>query len=300
MISTRIASAVVVFLGAPALAAGQQRECTLAIRGTTSVTTSRSITVSSVAGRSDPCVDSPVAGEICRATIPCEAKDAVLTVVAPNFKKYRRNIPALAFQAGASAVDLGQIRLQPSELPSVAQVIRSATSAQTVAFRVVLKNPLKREVFVRAVKVSAEREGRNVSCAVGGKATFVLNDKIQLEASAGQVLATGSFQETTRGVGFDVAANGTASVNLCGGHATLSLELPTAFTIPASAYSAVDFILPSRFNVRIVRSSRPGAEAYAAVLSSASAYDNYVFAFTTDREEELEIVARYSGGRVVR
>ena len=87
-------------------------------------------------------------------------------------------------------------------------------------------------------------------------------------------------------------------MNLCDGAATLSLELPAAFTIPAGAYSAVDVILPRRFNIKFVGSSRPAAaDRYADYLSSPSAYDRYVFAFTTDREEELEIVARYSGRR---
>jgi|SRR5215467_7926196 len=235
--------------------------------------------------------------DLCEARISCDAKEALLTVIAPNFKKYTRNLVGLVFRDGTAQVDIGQVRLQPSELPTVVQVVRSSAQDGSVRFQIVLHNSLKREVFVQSVAFDARR-GREpglVGCAVGGVAVFRVDNIIRLSAHGGKVLASGSFQEMTQGAGFTIGAQGEVSLNLCGGEADFFLRLPTAFTIPQEEYSAVEIRLPARFNLEFVKESPPMGRAghAAAELSDPLAYDRYVFRFTTTRTEELEIVGSY-------
>jgi hypothetical protein len=261
-------------------------------------------------------------GTLCYAPLSCDTKQALFTISAPGFKRYSRNLAQLKFESASNAsglmkraftdIDIGSIELVPSELPKVLQVIRSQASTGSVRFEVILHNQLDREFFVQRLTFNAERERNDVKCgAAGGLANFQVSDRLTIAAKEGEFLKGSSeFQELTRGPGFSVKAEGRISYKGCGGEATLSLAMPTAFTIPAKEYSAIEIRLPGHFNVQFDRSSssldfqksrlafdfqKSSWQKYPdSLVSNVLDYDRYVFRLMIAETDESEVVGIYS------
>jgi hypothetical protein len=193
-------------------------------------------------------------------------------------------------------------------------VIRSQASDGSVRFEIVLHNQLEREFFVQHLTFDAEIEGEaigRIACAVGGIADFQVSDRFTIAAKEGEFLkGSGEFQELTRGSGFSIKAEGRISYQSCGGRATLSLAMPTAFTIPAKQYSAIEIRLPRNFNVQFDRGSSSSyieilktfsedfkkvSDSVSKIVSNVLAYDRYVFRLAIAETDESEVVGVYSG-----
>ena len=296
MIARLAASVALVHLMTPQPASAQVRMCTLEIRGQVTTPQIGTMTVSNESGGVAQCIPVTDSGALCKAPIACDARDAVFTLNSAGFKTYRRNIPRLEFRERAAVANVGQVRLDRSERLSIAQIVRSTGKDGEQRFQIVLHNPLKREVFIRALTLTAERKPDDVSCHGGGEARFLLHNDIRIEPASGQWLVTGSFQETSRAPGFDTKAVGFASIELCRHEAMLTLRLATAFTIPATEYSSIDLLLPRRFDVKVSGLSESSrVETYQKLLASLSLFESMVFRFEPDRGGDVE--GRYFDGR---
>jgi len=255
-----------------------------------------SLTLAADTGGTQYCAAAGKADELCTIRVSCSTTEAVFTVTATNFKRYRRNIPIAGITARAATIDLGQIQLQASELPVVVSVIRASTAAQAARFQIVMHNPLKREVFVRSIALSASRVKPFSACMSNSSSVYEISDSIELTSSGGELAARGSFQETAKGAGLSVTADGTLSESRCGGTNELRLNLPTAFTLSPMEYSAVDIVLPARFLVKTTRSLFGAGEKPIPLTVDTTAFSGYEFRFTTDRDDELQIVGTYGTG----
>jgi hypothetical protein len=232
----------------------------------------------------------------CSTKLPCEAKHAVLTVSAHGFKKYRRNLAQLKFENHRALIKIGVVTLISSSLQAdVKQIIRSRGPDQSVRFEIILHNKLERELLVQQLTLEARRDRENVACATGGVAIFQVANQLLITAKEGKLLkASGEFQELLRSLDFAVQAEGAISYETCGGGATFSLEMPTAFTIPSKGYSVIEIRLPSHFDVKFVKGWSDSSDI-AEVVANILSYDNYVFHFQTSEEEGLDLVGIYSG-----
>ena len=264
----------------------------------------------------------------CSTKLPCEAKHAVLTVSAHGFKKYHRNLAQLKFENNRQCeqkkqmfvelkrefheacdqnketfIDTGVVTLIPSSPQAyIKQIIRSQGPDQSVRFDIILHNKLERELLVQQLTLEARRDRKNVSCFDSESATFQVANQLLITAKEGKLLKTsGEFQELLRSPDFAVQAEGAISYETCGGGATFSLEMPTAFTIPSKGYSAIEIRLPSHFDVKFVKGWSDSSDIasdssdIAKVVANVLSYDNYVFHLQTSEEEEVDLVGTYNG-----
>jgi hypothetical protein len=69
--------------------------------------------------------------------------------------------------------------------------------------------------------------------------------------------------------------------------------MPTAFTIPAKAYSAIEILLPRQFNVQFDRDSFSVPDRW--IEGNVLSYDHYAFRLAIAETNESEIVGIYLG-----
>jgi hypothetical protein len=277
----------------------QEEECEIVIRGKLQDKVDEPRFTVTALERPYSCWDSKIEGQLCRVELPCKVQNAVLSVFVPGFKKYRRNLVLRAFEKRRTSVEIGTVALIPSSLPEVKQIIRSRGPEQSVRFEIILHNKLDRELLVHQFTFEARRDGRFAQCYERGTVVFQVANQLLITAKEGQFLdASGEFRELLRSPDFAIQAKGEIDYAACGGGTTLSLKMPTAFTIPSKGYSAIEVRLPSHFDVQFVKSSGEfdsfsSTEFLADVLS----YDHYIFPLKTSEEEELDLVGTYSEGR---
>ena len=181
-------------------------------------------------------------------------------------------------------IDTGVVTLIPSSLQAdIKQIIRSRGPDESVRFEIILHNKLERELLVQQLTLEARRAGTHTLCRNSGEnVTFQVANQLLITAKEGELLnASGEFRELLRSPDFAVQAEGAISYRTCGGSATFSLKMPTAFTIPSKEYSAIEIRLPSRFDVKFVTGSREFDSSFitSTAVADVLSYDDYVLTF---------------------
>jgi hypothetical protein len=250
-------------------------------------------------------------GTLCYDTIfgfdkMVSAPNARLEVIAPGYKKFSKNLPSMSFTNNVAVLTIGSIRLQQSDLPTVAQVVRSRTADGSHRFEITLHNRLKRDFLIREVTVAATIPDKfpNVDCCCPPNSIFKIGDTLKIAAGGGEKrMAAATFEELVRGKGHTVEATGSIKVDGCRGGEELVLTLPTSFILPASQYIAVPIIFPSQFRIADAfygfgnrkshkfSSEKPSLEHIGN--GKVDRFRSYRFIFRTSMEDELDIIGSY-------
>lgn len=229
--------------------------------------------------------------------------NARLEIRSPGYKKHSRNLASLQYdEKGTAYVDIGIVKLEASELPTIEQIIYSQVD-DCYHFEITLHNPLKRTFLIREARIEAFKPGSDFNCCCPPNAIFKVGNTLEIVAGGkNRRLTEGDFRELKRVSDNTVKANGFIEVDGCNDSVALGLRLPTSFILPANRYIAVHVILPKSFNIADSRLlfAEPMSKNNETILLQSfkevlelESFSLYTFAFLTLKEDELEILGSY-------
>src|SRR5215831_20024700 len=173
----------------------------------------------------------------------------------PGFKKYSLNLPNPAIDEGSDhsnrSINIGNVRLQRSDLPSIAQILYSRGTDASHRFGITLVNEAQREFLIRNVILRASLPNKTSDhCCCPPNAIFRIDDALRVVAGGETTKSiSGNFKELVQGKDYVITASGAVEVDGCRGGQQLELNLPSSFLIPKHQYSALQIILPQYFKI---------------------------------------------------
>jgi hypothetical protein len=223
---------------------------------------------------------------------------AVVQISARGYRKYTINVPRLVFVENVARINIGNVKLLPTTLPRVRQVLSGQRADGALVFTVILENSLTRDVLIQELTLVAVRPGEPAACFDSVTTVFELDDTLVVTGGGkGKIDVSGRYVEKVRGSDYAIAYNGTAMTHSCDGAARLELTMPTAFVVPSGSLSAVQIVIPRQ--LRAVRRTPPSSHAFSATphkdptVMSLRGFGSFRFAFSTADRDELPIVATY-------
>lgn len=240
-------------------------------------------------------------GVLCEAFVPLNVKSATVVIEARGYKRFTLNLPTLKYSKDVSRVNVGEITLAKTELPVVRQVIAARRPNGAFRFELTLSNPLARDVLIRRLRVGAHRQGDGSMCCCPPTSVFEISDSLLVTGGGnGELRADGSYIEKVRGADAVVKVTGAIKRFECDESVGVEFDMPVSFVIPKTSVSAVQVVLPKRFNVVKTAYCCTDPKYYPPGLPSlqdgAANIDTFVlftFALSTTEKDELDIEARY-------
>ena len=239
-------------------------------------------------------------GVICRSYASKNYQLARIEVVAPGYKKYSRNIPQIKFQKNQAWIDVGLIKLVPSELPTIQQILHFRGKDESHRIEITLHNPLKREFLVTQLGLRAHGETPNgIACGIniGQGPEIKIEQTLKITSVGTDTMSVEStFRDTTRREDYSAKAKGYIKRRVCGGlwaPEDFFLEIPVSFVLPSNQYIKFSIELPKRFNVVEVKDMDylEGAPPKLKAIADGNVdyFGYYTLSIRTSKEEELEI-----------
>jgi hypothetical protein len=219
-------------------------------------------------------------------------------IVELRFQRLSKS-PLLGSSRFECKVDLGIVAMAPSELPSAESVLYSRTKDGSGAFDIVLKNPFKRELLIKNLKIDASRPGIYNDCCCPPTAVFSVADEIKLVAASGdhrQSIA-GAYEEKLNGSNYQVEAKGQINFDQCSRVVHLSLDLPVAVGLSSSEFTVIRILLPGHFKITktFFVNGKDSSVPKPALVNDGGLEIFTDFTFTLASEvDDLAIVASYS------
>lgn len=212
---------------------------------------------------------------LCVTDIPQNSRNTRVIISAPGYKRFYVNAP-LVVHHGEYMLDIGNVKLARAELIDIEhiyyskQFITARRSSFHHLFKVVIHNELKREMLIKKAEIHIFREGdRPPRCLTPGAESadieinpvyiFNISNRLTIVTGGNETYTISGEHNERKGV---VPASGRMSVMGCGrfvmvplrellrsswDSTSLTLDIPTAFTIPQDEFSIVEIKIPDRF-----------------------------------------------------
>jgi len=206
---------------------------------------------------------------------------------ADGYKPVRFNILDKQCADAHATIDLGIIKLVPTDAPVVAQIIRSTDQDGKVRLSVILHNRRKHKVFLRNLTLSAVHPLGGSICALDGDTfhQYRLSSKMIVSAGTTSRSVTGSFEDTADSPSFSTQWKGVFESETCvDPHHRITFQMPLSIVLPPEEYTSVKLILPSQF---------VGTGRYPETLTS-SRLQAFDFIFVSDDTDAPQIKATYA------
>jgi hypothetical protein len=238
--------------------------------------------------------DSPSdpTGALCYFYASVGRHSAFVSISSPGYKRFSVNLPEFTVNGtGNSAIDIGSVVLNASELPNVENIIPARGADGSYQFQIVLHNRFKRKLLITRITVAADNLVPDpTACAASNVSEFRINSKLNVIATdKGTQRVVGSFSDLTEKSQYVIDASGQYSKVSCTGERgeAFQLQLPTAIPLPPDEYTYVAVDLPPEFQkVPSGRNSFFTDDIDARV--SLSRFPRFQFQFRTSDSGELD------------
>lgn len=241
--------------------------------------------------------DHPNLGHFCIVDIPSDAEYVRVEVARPGFKRYSENFRLTNMQP---RVVIGTIKLVPSQLPKIEQIILSKKSDAAVRFELSLHNPSKQEVLITKLQFSAEapiKPGSRACHMSGPDSVFSIEKTLTIIAGGERERSVeGHFYEVTRGKEYRVEAQGSYIIKEpCGGNTrAITMTLPSSFVLPAHEFTTIELLLPTEFRVKSnLRTLYSGPSEEIIPIDN---FKTYHFKLHPSSEDEVDLQGTYKNG----
>ena len=152
---------------------------------------------------------------------------------------------------GVFVLEIGSIRLLPSDLSTIEQITVSSTPNSGHLFHLVLHNKSKTAILVSHIEIVASRRiSEGVSCLRPTPIIFRFSSALNVVSGGGDELKMeGGVTEISEGQEYALRAPAEILDDQCEHHQHLKLGVETGFSLPPTEFQTVNLIVPDVFIV---------------------------------------------------